>query len=97
VKIRQYYGIEGYKQNNWSDIIKTKQNNCLLKHVAIPSDKNVIQKESERKLKHKNLSIEIQLMWSMKYFVISVIIGAAGIVTKGLKKYLGKQYQESIH
>jgi hypothetical protein len=30
---------------------------CLLIDVAIPSDRNVIQKESEKKLKHKNLSI----------------------------------------
>jgi hypothetical protein len=26
--------------------------------VAIPSDRNAIQKEAEKKLKHKNLSIE---------------------------------------
>jgi hypothetical protein len=31
---------------------------CLLIDVAIPSDKNVIQKESEKKLKCKNLSVE---------------------------------------
>jgi hypothetical protein len=28
--------------------------------VEIPSDKNVIQKEAEKKLKYKNLSMEIQ-------------------------------------
>jgi hypothetical protein len=33
---------------------------CLLIDVAIPSDRNVIQKESEKKLKYKNLSTEIQ-------------------------------------
>jgi hypothetical protein len=27
-------------------------------------------------------------MWNMKCFVIPAIIGATGIVTKGLKKYL---------
>jgi hypothetical protein len=27
-------------------------------------------------------------MWKMKWLVIPVIIGAIGIVTKGLKKYL---------
>jgi hypothetical protein len=27
-------------------------------------------------------------MWNMKCFVIPVIIGATGIVTEGLKKYL---------
>jgi hypothetical protein len=56
--------------------------------VAIPSDMNVIQKESEKKLKHKNVCIEIQRMWNMKCFVIPVIIGATGIVTRGLQKYL---------
>jgi hypothetical protein len=49
---------------------------------------NIIQKESEKRLKYKNLNIEIQLMWNMKYFVTLVIIGATGIVTRGLKKYL---------
>jgi hypothetical protein len=51
----------------------------------MPSDRNVIQK-SEKKLKYKNLSIEIRRMWKMKCFVIPVIIGATGIATKGLKK-----------
>jgi hypothetical protein len=46
----------------------------LLIDVAIPSDRNVIQKESEKKLNYKNLSIEIQRMWNMKCFVIPVII-----------------------
>jgi hypothetical protein len=41
-------------------IIKNKDKTCLLIDVAIPSDKNVIQKEAEKKLKYKNLSIEIR-------------------------------------
>jgi hypothetical protein len=61
---------------------------CLLIDVAVPSDRNVIQKESEKKLKYKNLSIEIQRMWNMKCFIIPVIIGATGTVTRGLKKNL---------
>jgi hypothetical protein len=70
-------------------IIKNmKDKICLLIDVAIPSDRNVVQKESEKKLKYKNLSIEIQRMWNIKCFVIPVIIEAKGIVTKGLKKYL---------
>jgi hypothetical protein len=47
-----------------------------------------MQKESEKKLKYKNLSIEIQQMWNMKCFIIPVITGATGIVTKELNKYL---------
>jgi hypothetical protein len=69
-------------------IIKNKDKTCLLIDVAIPSDKNVIQKEAEKKLKYKNLNIEIQRMWNMKCFVIPVIIGATGIVSKSLQKYL---------
>jgi hypothetical protein len=65
--------------------------------VAIPSDKNVIQKEAEKKLKYTNLSTEIQRMWNMKCFVIPEIIGAAGIVNKSLQKYLETiQGQHSI-
>jgi hypothetical protein len=78
-------------------IIKNKKGKIfLLIDVAITSDRNVIQKESENKLKYQKLSIEIQRMWNMKCFVKPVIIGATGIVTKGLKKIISKQYQESI-
>jgi hypothetical protein len=70
-------------------IIKNKKDKtCLLIDVATPSDKNVIQKEAEKKLKYENLSIEIQRMWNMKCFVVPVIIGATGIVSKSLQKYL---------
>jgi hypothetical protein len=51
---------------------------------------NIIQEEAERKLKYTNISIEIQGMWNMKCFVIPVIIGATGIVTKGPKNSVNK-------
>jgi hypothetical protein len=56
--------------------------------VAIPADRNVVQKEAETKQNYKSSCIEIQRMWNMKCTIISVIIGATGIVTKGLKKNL---------
>jgi hypothetical protein len=67
---------------NRPDIIikNRKDKTCLLIDVAIPSDKNIIQKEAEKKLKYKNPSIEIQRMWNVKW--------ATGIVFKSLQKYL---------
>jgi hypothetical protein len=43
-------------------------------HVAIPGDRNVIQKEAEMILKYKDLTIQIQRMWNVKTRVIPVII-----------------------
>jgi hypothetical protein len=85
-------GVQTDKEvlSNKPDIIikNLKDNICLLTDVAMPSDRNVIHKESGKKLKYTNLSIEIQRMRNMKFFVTPVITGATGIVTKGLKQYL---------
>jgi hypothetical protein len=54
--------------------------------VAIPADRNVVQKEVEKKLKYKSLCIEIRGMWNLKFNIKLVINGAAGIATKGLRK-----------
>ena len=46
--------------------------------AAIPDDRNVIKKETEKILKYKELIIEIQRMWNVKAKVIPVITGATG-------------------
>ena len=56
--------------------------------MAIPADRNDVQKEAEKKLKYKSLCIEIQRMWNLKFTIVPVIIGATGIVTRSLKKNL---------
>jgi hypothetical protein len=37
----------------------------MLIDVAVPGDRNVIQKEAEKILKYKDLTIEIQRMWNV--------------------------------
>jgi hypothetical protein len=54
--------------------------------VAIPADRNVVQKEAEKKLRY--LGTEIQRMWNLKCTIIPVIIGASRIVTKSERKNL---------
>jgi len=68
-------------------IIKNKKEKaCTLIDGAIPADRNVVQKEAEKKLKYKSLRIEIQRMWNLKCTTIPVINGATGIVTRSLRK-----------
>jgi len=68
---------------NMPDIIikNKKEKTCTLIDVAIPADRNVVQKVAEKKLKYKSLCIEIQRMWNLKCTIVPVIIGANGIVT----------------
>jgi hypothetical protein len=75
---------------NRSDIIikNKKEKTCKLIDVAIPPDRNVVQKEAEKKLKYKSLCIEIQRIWNLKCTIIPTVIGATGIVTKNKKKNL---------
>ena len=68
--------------------LNNNNNNNSNKDVEMPADRNVVQKEAEKKLKYKSLCIKIQRMWNLKYTIIPVIIGATGIVTKSLKKNL---------
>ena len=74
---------------NMPDIIKNKkEKTCALIDVAIPADRNFVQKEAEKKLKYNSLCVEMQRMWNLKCTIVPVIIGATGIVTRSLKKNL---------
>jgi hypothetical protein len=88
MKMCQRHGIEGYTQIQklWAIYLirnsKQKKKTCLLIEVTIPSDRNVAQREAEKKLKYKTLCIEIQWMCHMKCMIVAVIMAATGIVTK---------------
>jgi len=60
----------------------------MLIDVAISGDRYVIKKETEKILKYKDLTIEIQLMWNVKTKVIPVIIGAIGTISKSFREYV---------
>jgi hypothetical protein len=59
----------------------------MLTDVAIPGDRNVIQKEAEKFLKYKDLIIEIQRMLNVKTRVTAVIVRATGTISKSFRKY----------
>ena len=60
----------------------------MLIDVAISGDRNVIKK-TEKILKYKDLTLEIQRMWNVKTKVIPVIIGATGTILKSFRKHVG--------
>ena len=60
----------------------------MLIDVAIPGDRNVIKKESEKISKYKDNITEIQCMWYMTVKVIPVITGVTGTMSKSLRQYL---------
>ena len=68
--------------------------------VAIPADRNAVQKEAEKKLKYKSLCIELKRTWNLKCTITPIIIGATGIVTRSLGKSLeaipGKHSVDSL-
>jgi hypothetical protein len=78
--------------NNKPDIVirDNEKGTCTLIDVAIPGDRNVFQKEAEKILKYKDLTIEIQHMWNVKTRVIQVpyvpVDTARGIYTTTFSK-----------
>jgi hypothetical protein len=51
---------------------------CMLIHVALYGDRNVIKRDDVKILKYKDLKTESQHMWNVKTKVIPVILEATG-------------------
>jgi hypothetical protein len=60
----------------------------MLIDVIISGDRNMVEKETEKILKYKYLTVEIQIMWNVKTKVIPVIIGATGTISESFRKYV---------
>ena len=76
------------KANRPDIVIKDKQEkSCLLVDMSIPTEKNTSVKVAEKLSKYKDLEIEIERKWGMKATTFPVVIGALGLIKKGLEKY----------
>ena len=77
---------------NKPDIIIRDHTNqkCQIIDMAVPSDRNTSVKVVEKLSKYKDLEIEIARMWKMGTETIPVVIGALGVIKKGLEKYVDK-------
>ena len=72
----------------WPDVVikDHKNKTCKLIDMAVPSDRNTSLKTTEKLSKYENLEIETTRMWGMKTETIPVVIGALGLIRKGLQK-----------
>ena len=68
-----------------------KRKSCLLIDMSILTDWNTSVKVTEKLSKYKDLEIEIERMWGMKATTVPVVIGALGLVKKGMEKYTPKK------
>ena len=59
-------------------------------HVVIPSNYNIQKKTRENMGKYIDLQIDCQRILNKKVEVITVIIGATGIVDRNIKSCIGK-------
>ena len=77
------------KANRPDIVVKNKkEKTCLLIDMSIPTERNTSLKTTEKLSKYKDLEIEIQRMWGMKTTTIPVVIGALGLIKKGMEKYV---------
>ena len=54
--------------------------------MAIPDDANVLKKETEKRLKDKDMQIEISRMWNVKTKVVAVVVGDLGTMSDNFSK-----------
>ena len=65
-----------------------QKRSCEIVVFAVPADHRVKLKESEKNDKYLDLTRALKKLWNMKVTFLPIIIGALGIVTKGLIKGL---------
>ena len=77
-------------QANRPDIVikNYKSKKCFLIDMMIPRHRNISVKEFDKLSKYKDLQIEIERMWQPKTTVVPVVVGALGMVKKGVLNHL---------
>ena len=67
-------------------IINKKKGICKNVDFAVPADHKINQKECAKKDKYLDHARELKKLWNMKVTIVPIVIGALGIITKGLLK-----------
>ena len=92
----QVHTDRAIKANKPDIIIKSKKEKLfMLIDMAVPSDRNISVKAAEKLSKYKDLEIEIERMWGMKMQIVPGVIGALGVIKKGIDNKSAKFLERS--
>ena len=69
-------------------VINKLDNTAQLIDVSIPADCHIVSKENEKIEKYQDLRIELERLWQKKTFVIPIVIGALGALSKKFSHYV---------
>ena len=58
--------------------------------MSVPCERNVVNKETERLSKYKDLVMEVNRMWNMKTTIVPVIVGILGLIRKQMNGHVSK-------
>ena len=72
-------------------LVDKEKKHCLFIDIAAPRDDKVAEKEDEKENKHQPLKFEIMRIWEInKVEVIPIVVGALGVLTKRMQKWIPK-------
>lgn len=72
-------------------VVNKEERKCTIIDIAVPADKRIGERESEKVEKYQDIKREIARMWNMRTVqVVPIVVGSLGSVTKNLDKCLGK-------
>ena len=69
-------------------VINKLDNTAQFIDVSIPADCHIVSKENEKIEKYQDLRIELEKLWQKKNFVLSIVIGALGALSKKFSHYV---------
>ena len=65
-----------------------EERTCIMMDMAVPSDQSISLKEFQKLSKYKDLEIKVIKMWKLKKKIIPVVIGALGMIKKGIQNFI---------
>ena len=86
----KFVSPRGHVISSISFLVSTMNIDMLLTHGLLYNNNNDNNnnKVTEKLSKYKDLELEMERMWGMKATTIPVVIGALGLIKKGLEKYI---------